>query len=303
MSDFDQTARAVVTAAPEPLLGWLAAQAGLTLAFHQWYQDRTLARAGGPERVADQVAVLHDPADAARPWLLVLECQTQPDAAKLDVLHEEGVLFLTRARWGPERQGRFDVLTAIIHLTGVAPEGRAVRSPLGFGLHHKPVVWDIAAEDAAEMLEGVAAGQRAWAFLFWLPLMKRGGEEIIARRWREVVEAAVPERGRRAELLEAARMFAELARNILTWEPVLEGWDVGESEVANKWRAEAAARASLKTKRQDTLALLDIKFPNAAGGDVRQVIEQQPSIDLLDDWFRSLARAATYDDFLAVLRR
>lgn len=78
---------------------------------------------------------------------------------------------------------------------------------------------------------------------------------------------------------------------------------MGESEVANGWRAEGAARAALQMKRTDVLELLDIKFPGAAGADVRQVIEQQPSIDLLHDWFRSLARAVTYDDFFAVLRR
>ncbi|MGL4553129.1 MAG: hypothetical protein ACRC33_18340 [Gemmataceae bacterium] len=113
----------------------------------------------------------------------------------------------------------------------------------------------------------------------------------------------MPDRKRRADLIEAVQMFSELARNIRTWRPVLEGWDVGESQILNPWRAEAAARATLRTKRQYILGLLDARFPGKSPAEVRQSIEQQDSNEVLDDWFRSLAEASTIDDFLRALRR
>ena len=64
------------------------------------------------------------------------------------------------------------MLTALIHLTGTAPETeRDLRTPTGHGTFHKPVVWDISQDKADDVLDRVAADQLPWVLLFWLPLM------------------------------------------------------------------------------------------------------------------------------------
>jgi len=63
------------------------------------------------------------------------------------------------------------------------------------------------------------------------------------------------------------------------------------------------SRSDLRTQRRDLLELLEIKFPGEASAEVVQLIEQQESFDLLHGWFRALARATDYAEFLAFLRR
>ncbi len=304
MADFDQAARTVAELEAGPLLAWLAARAGLVVQFREWFSERTPPRAGSAERIADQVALLDDPARPEQPWLFVLEFMTAPDAGKLDVTLEEAATLRSRARWGLDRRRRFNVLTALIHLTGRAPEtDRDMRTPAGFGTFHRPLIWDIETEDASAILDAVTSATQPVALLYWLPLMTRGGEEIIITRWREAIAALVPDRQCRADVVYLALTFAELARNYLAWERGLEGLDVGDSIIATRMRDQGRMEGSLVNKRQYLVELVNIKFPGAMSAEVRLVIEQQESGSVLDDWFRAAARSATYDDFLADLRR
>lgn len=287
-----------------PLLAWLAARAGLVVQFREWFSERTPPRAGSAERIADQVALLDDPARPEQPWLFVLEFMTAPDADKLDVTLEEAATLRSRARWGLDRRRRFNVLTALIHLTGRAPEtDRDMRTPAGFGTFHRPLIWDIEAEDAGAILDAVTSATQPSALLYWLPLMARGGEEIIIARWRESITALMPDRRHRADVVYLAYTFAELARNYLAWERGLEGLDVGDSIIATKMRNQGLAEGDRRTKSRDIIEVIDIKFPGALTPDVRQLIEHQDSMPLLIDWFRAAVRSGTYTDFLADLRR
>lgn len=300
MNDFDQASRFVAEADAPGLVARLLEGTGLVLTFQRWFPTGTVPRLQSPERTADSIAVLDDPAAPDRPWLLVAEFQTRPEPRKIRVLLEEAAILASRARWGDDRD--YLVMPAMVHLTGRAdPAEVDMRSPSGQGLLHKPIIWDVATDDAAAVLERVAAGEASWAMLFWLPLMKGGGEEIIVKRWREVILATVADQKRGDDLRVCALLFAALARNAAVWQPVLEDSVMGESQLANTWRAEADALATLRTKRRDTLELMDIKFPGAASQGVRLVIERQVSIDVLNDWFSALARAATYDEFYQAL--
>src|SRR5262249_51213979 len=153
-------------------------------------------------------------------------------------------------------------LPALVHLTGQADLAEIdMRTPSGHGVFHKPLPWDIGSDNAADVLEAVASGKLPWPMLFWVPLMNRGGEEIIISRWREVVMVVVPAQRRRDLLREVVLTFAELARIVPAWEHGLEGWKVGESQMMNRWRAEEAAAEKLRTKKHDILEMLDIRFP------------------------------------------
>ncbi|MGL4554544.1 MAG: hypothetical protein ACRC33_25550, partial [Gemmataceae bacterium] len=122
-------------------------------------------------------------------------------------------------------------------------------------------------------------------------------------RWREVALAAVPDRRRWGDLRAVALLFAELARNFPAWERGTEEAEMGESQVANGWRAEGDARGTLRTGRRHVLEALDIRFPGEASPEVRQLIEGQDTPSVLDDWFRAALRAGTCDEFFQAIRR
>jgi hypothetical protein len=303
MSDFDQTARAIADLEPQLFLTWLAARAGLTLTFREWYRERAAPRPASPERTADQVAVLDDPAHPEQPWLFLLEWQTRPNERKLDVLLEEAAILRSRAGWGPERDRPYLVFPVLLHLTGRAPEAeRDMRTPSGHGSYHRPLAWDIETEDAAAVLERIASDALSWVFLFWLPLMQHGGEEIIIARWLQIVRLKAPAH-RHGDLRETVLTFAELTGVYLAWERALQESHMGESQYINRQRDRARAEGELRTKRQDLVDLVDSKFKGAMSPEVRQLIEQHESMPVLTEWFRAALDAITYDDFLAVVRR
>lgn len=302
MNDFDQAARLVAELEPQALVGRLLADTGLSLSFERWFPTQTNPRLRSPEREADNVAVLADPANTARPWLLVMEFPDRPEPGKIEVLLEEAAIFRSRALW--EDGQRYLVLPALLHLTGRAdPAQIDMRTPRGHGLLHRPLLWDIEGDNAAEVLERVASGTLSWSMLFWVPLMNRGGEDKIISRWREVVLATVEDQRRRDLLREVVLTFAELARTVPAWESGLEGWKVGESQMMNRWRAEEAAAEKLRTKKQAIIEMVDIRFPGAMPDEVRRLIQEQKTQSLVDDWFRAAARANAYQEFDAVLRR
>ncbi|MGL4554548.1 MAG: hypothetical protein ACRC33_25570, partial [Gemmataceae bacterium] len=122
-------------------------------------------------------------------------------------------------------------------------------------------------------------------------------------RWREVALAAVPDRRRWGDLRAVALLFAELARNFPAWERGTEEAEMGESQVANGWRAEGDVRGTMRTLRRVLVETLDAKFPGEASPEASQLIERQDTPSVLDDWFRAALRAGTCDDFLQTLRR
>ncbi len=117
-----------------------------------------------------------------------------------------------------------------------------------------------------------------------------------------MVQAKAPNH-RQGDLREAALTFAELAGTYLAWERILRSPDMGESQYLNGVRERSRNLGELDNQRRTTLELLAIKFPGQASPEVVQLIEHQESMDVLRDWFRALARATTYDEFLAVLQR
>jgi hypothetical protein len=135
--------------------------------------------------------------------------------------------------------------------------------------------------------------------LFWVPLMAGGGEEALIGRWKEVVEATVQEERMRGDLAGIALLFAELAGGRPAWKRALEGWKMTESQVVNEW----INQGELKNARQSVLRVLKKKFPGQVTEEVSQLILQQDSMDLLNDWLDAAATASSIAEFLAVLRQ
>jgi hypothetical protein len=75
-----------------------------------------------------------------------------------------------------------------------------------------------------------------------------------------------------------------------------------ESQVVNGWIREGEIKGVLGERRRNLLETLDDRFPGRMTDDVRRMIQQQESLDLLGDWNRAARRVSSYDDFLGILR-
>ncbi len=303
MGVFDQAARYAARNVPLAVIPRLLLPVGGLLRFREWLDTRSLPLPGGPDRTADLIAALDDPAHPEQPWLLVLEFQAQHDPDKLDVTLEEAGILRGHARHGDDRRGKFKVLTALVYLLGRCPETVLdLTLSGGFGTRHAPLVWNVAEDDAAAVLDSVASGAASWGLLFWVPLMIGGSEEGVIRRWREVVAACVSNRRDRGNLAGIAMVFAELAGRVPVWRHGLEGFEMTESQVVNEWILQGEVRGTLARQRQNLLETLEVRFPGEVSVEIVQLINQQESLPLLSDWFRAALRASTFAQFLAGLK-
>ena len=304
MGVYDQAARwaARADAASVPLR--LLRDQGRAFAFREWLDTRTLPLPGGPDRTADLVAAIDDPAAPALPWLLVQEFQSEHDPGKLDTTLLEVATLRATARHGADRQGRYRAVAALVHLAEPCPEALLdMTLPSGAGTRHQALVWNVRQDDAASTLGKVATGELSWGMLFWVPLMAGGGDGTVIQRWGEVVEKIVPDEAR-GPLLRIALVFAELSRRVPEWRRVMAGFTLTESAIVNEWKQEAWDEATLRATRKNLLALIDGRFPGQLQPGFRKMGEQQESLPLLDLWFGvAAATDSTFDTVLAALRR
>jgi len=82
------------------------------------------------------------------------------------------------------------------------------------------------------------------------------------------------------------------------WRQGLEGFEMTESQVVNEWMS----KGRLEERRQKLLEALEMRFPGEVPNEVAQLVNQQESLTLLDDWFRAALRVSTFAQFLAVLK-
>lgn len=76
-----------------------------------------------------------------------------------------------------------------------------------------------------------------------------------------------------------------------------------ESPVVNRWLEKAKQDTELRTTRRNLLHMLNLRFPGAMTEDVTTCINQQDSMEMLDDWFEAGVTAAAWEQFVSVLRR
>ena len=303
MPTFDQAARYATQVEPEAVIARLLSPTKAALRFGEWLDTRTTPRPGDRDLTADRVASLLDESAPERPWLLILEFQSQHDPDKLDVTLAEAARLRIDMRHGPERRGKYNVCTALIYLRGRCPEA-ALDMTLtgGFGTRHAPLVWNVGEDSAEQSLADVTAGRMAWGLLFWIPLMQGGGEVAMIERWKELA-SAIADRRLRADLIRVVLIFAELAGCVLAWEKGLEGWDMTESQLVNRWTEQARREERILTRREDILETLQERFPGAIPAEILDLIRRQDSLDMLKEWFHAAVTASSAEQFLAVVRR
>jgi hypothetical protein len=301
MSDFDHAAGFAAQADPGVVIGRLLAPTGERLRYRDWFSSRAIPLPGGPKRTADLVAILDDPDAPARPALLIFEFQSSHDPEKLGSTLVEAAVFRAYAHHGADNQGKYRVFCGLVYLKGACPEP-VLDMTLGggFGTRHAPLLWEVEKDDAGAALAAVADSKASWGLLFWIALMTGAEHVAIIARWRELVNdpTKVPSSWMRQNLVGIAMLFAELAGRFLVWERVLEGWDMVESQVANRWRAQG----DLRTTRALLLRLLETKYRGSLSDEVKQLIEHQTDLALLKRWFESALEATTFEQFVQKLK-
>jgi hypothetical protein len=303
MGVLDQASRYAAQTDPEVVLSRVLRGVSVSLRFRAWVDTRTTPRPGHRDRTADRVAELVRDDAPDLPWLLVFEFQAQHDPDKLDVTLAEAGQLRLEARHGEGRQGKYNILVALVYLRGSCPEAVLdMTLPGGWGTKHAPLVWNVADDVAREALDALEAGTMTWGILFWIPLMRGGDDPAVLARWRE--QASRVENVRvRADLIRIALVFAELAGRLVAWSNAMKEWNMIESQLVWEWTADARREAEVTTRREDLLLALKERFPDLLSEEAVGVINQQESIELLRDWFRAALRASSLEEFLAVLRR
>jgi hypothetical protein len=301
---YDQAVRFAARADPESIPQRLARGRGVNWRFREWFDTRTVPLPGGPDRAADLVAALDDSLRPEKPWLAVLEFQTEPVEDKLDGTLEEVAILRHRVRHGDERKGKYRVVVGLIHLRGRSPvEMLDMTLPDGSGTRYAPLIWNVAEDDAAATLDRVANGERAWGMLFWIPLMSGGGSEEVIERWKEVVPTRVEEQTMRANVASIALIFAELVGRRIQWQRGLEGSEMTESQVVNEWISQGETRGQLSMARKHIIQAAQRKFGGTVPNEIIRLINQQDSLLMLDEWFNAAIDSRTVDEFIAVLKR
>jgi hypothetical protein len=304
MGVFDQAARFAAQADSAVVPTQLLAGSGLSLAFRERLDTRTLPLPGGQDRTTDLVAALDDPSAPDNSWLMVLEFQAQVDPDKLDVTLEEVATLRARARHGPEGQGKYKVVVGMVYMRDRGRDDTLdMRLPDGTGTRHAPRVWNVAEDDAARTLEAIASGSVSWGMLFWVPLMSGADADPNLAQWKELVTTLGNELYRPGAFASVAAIFAELAGTAIVWKRALEGFDMTESKVVNEWIAQGETRATRKERQGALLRPLNRRFPGTVPTEVTKLINEQESLDLLTYWFDAAVDAKAFEDFMAVLKQ
>jgi hypothetical protein len=295
---YDQGCRYLAKQDSVALLGWLLRETPEELRFRTWLDARTLPFPGDPERVCDTVAWLGD-ADPAVEWALPLEFCLDPDGELFGRLLIYLGLLWKEKRPTDAGHERFWVGAAVVNLRGRGNTARdmvlrrtGVRTLLGIAERN------LADENAAAVLAGIAGGMAPRCLLAWIPLMQGGGEAAIIQQWLNLARQE-PDSRRRSDYGGLALVFAEAAGCRKEWKEALKGWNMEESQQVLEWIAEGEARGEARGEANALVRLLEKRFPPGAPADTVAAIRATIDVDRLRRWFDLAVEA----DSLATFRQ
>jgi hypothetical protein len=83
----------------------------------------------------------------------------------------------------------------------------------------------------------------------------------------------------------------------------MKGLELTASEVVNRWLQQGERFGEVKASRRMLLGLLQARFPNQVSAEDADTVNQQDSLELLDEWFQAAVRAYTFSQFVEFLRQ
>jgi hypothetical protein len=302
---YDQASRYSAKLDPVGFLRWLVQDPTPTWVFRGWLDTRTLPFPGDPDRTCDTVASLFDVASQSTWWALAVEFQGRPSGTMFGRMLEYLARLWLELRPPLLPDGHFQVVAAVVNLTGTGQTSHDMifaRTRLRTCL--QVAERNLAEEDAAATLAGIAQGRIARSLLPWIPLMRGGKEPNIIEEWKCLAQQE-PEARRRADYGGLALVFAELADCRPQWKEALEGWNVEQSQQVLEWQAIAeqrgreAGRVEGKAagKAEDIVRLLERRLSQKAPPDLAAAVAKITDLARLDHLFDIALAAATFDDF------
>jgi hypothetical protein len=289
---YDQASRYGAKLDPAGLLAWLLPEAPADVRFRAWLDTRTLPWPGDPERTCDTVAHLGD-ADAAVHWAVPVEFSLEPDGLMFGRLLVYLGQLWREQRPLPEPGQHYQLGAVVVNLTGRGRSSRdfALRQT-GLRTCLQVVERNLADEDAAAILAGIAAGAIARCLLPWVPLMRGGVESAMLAQWVALAGAELDAK-RRADYGGLALVFAEAADRRPVWKEALRGWNMVESQQVLEWITEG----EVKGLAESVLRLLALRFPPGAPADLTAQIRATTDAAQLRRWFDAAVAAASLEAF------
>ena len=281
---YDEAARYLLLRAGAVLLYWLLHLKPTQIRFDGWHQNQlTLPRV--PQRLCDGIARLADLEHGEAPFAALIEVQTRPDGTMAGRLMLAGGLCLLTLKPEPLPGDRYELLAIVINLTGKGNSAR--RMALGdMQWTLVPCELNVETLDAGDILEEIVAGRAPRELLAWIPLMKRGGEDGIIKRWLEVA-GDDRDMGRRGDY-SLALVFSEAVQLRDKWEAALKGFNMVESPLVREWKAEA---------KVDSLVRVVKGRYKTVAEEVTESIRGCRDLAKLDRWLDVVAMADTLEEF------
>ncbi|HEY7426781.1 MAG TPA: hypothetical protein VH682_21270 [Gemmataceae bacterium] len=305
---FDQASRYAAKLDAVGFLCWLLREDVAELRFRLWLDTRMLPFPGDPERTCDTVAWLGD-ADPAVEWAVPVEFCLEPDGELFGrFLVYLGQLWLEKR---PTDAGgeRFAVGAVVVNLTGRSRTSRNMSlRQTGVRTNLEVVERNLCDEDAAALLDAIAAGQASRCLLPWIPLMQGGEEASIIQRWIELASQETDSR-RRGDYGGLALVFAEAAKRLPMWKDALKEWNVIESQQVLEWinmgRAEGEAKGEARGRIEgkvegeieSLLRVLARRFPPGATPEMEVAIRGTVDLECLGSWLDLAVTTLSLDAF------
>jgi len=239
---YGQTARYLFWKAGALFFWWLLRLRAAQLRFERWLPNQ-LTLPGIAQRLCDGIAELMDLEHGGLPFAALLEVQNQPDATMPGRLMLAGSLVWLTVKPTPLPGDRYELLGVVINLTGLGDGARhCALSTAEWTL--RPIEVNLETLDAGTLLDQIEAGTAPRVFLALIPLMQRGNEEGIIRRWRTIVGTETDPQLQSDYAL--AWVFAERVNRLDDWQNALEGLSMIESPLIAELLAKAEGKGQAK---------------------------------------------------------
>jgi hypothetical protein len=301
---YDQAGRYAIKRRPGAFFTWRAPALGAAYRLARWQDTRTLPFPGEPDRVCDTVAEFMHRTDPRRRCLVDVEVQAEPDADMLERLGEYAFRLRRELRHEPGAAGKYTVLCLLLNLTGAEQPSRldmALPEWGGAGQWLQVAQGTLSAEDAAQTLARIAAGELERWVLPWLPLLHGAAEAANLAEWKRLASQE-PDSQSRSDFGALALVFAELAGTAAVWRKALKRWNMRESPQVLEWQAEARAEARRETRAEDVRRAIRLRFGSPMPADLEDKLAAIKKEAELDRWFDASLTAPSLDAFRAAVQ-
>jgi hypothetical protein len=297
---YDQAGRYAIKRRPSAFFTWRAPALWAAYRLVRWQDTRTLPFPGEPDRVCDTVAEFEHQVDRRSRCLVDVEVQAEPDADMLERLGEYAFRLRRELHYGPGTAGKYPVLCLVLNLTGAEQPSRldmTLPEWNAAGQWLQVAQGTLSAEDAAQTLARIAAGDLERWVLSWLPLLQGAAEATNLMEWKRLASQEPDSHGR-SDFGALALVFAELAGTAAVWRKALKGWNMRDSPQVLEWQAEARLEKLAELVRR----AIRLRFATPVPADLEDQLAAIKDEAELDRWFDASQTTPSLDAFRAAVQ-